>query len=59
MAAIAGEGRSQPLLLPDSFDKYVGTESPVRCIDAFVDGVDLTSTRFQRVEPIARAKPSP
>ena len=41
MVHIAGQGRSQLLLLPDSIDDYVGPENPVRFIDAFVDSLDL------------------
>ena len=57
MAHIAGEGRSQLLLLPDSIDDYVGPENPVRFIDAFVDGLDLEGAGFQRVEPKATGRP--
>jgi hypothetical protein len=37
---IAGHDRSQLLLLPDVVDDYVGSDNPVRFIDAFVDGLD-------------------
>ena len=57
MARIAGEGRSQLLLLPDSIDDYVGPENPVRFIDAFVDGLGLAGGGFQRVEPKATGRP--
>ena len=43
MSHIAGHDRSQTLLLPESVDDYVGPENPVRFIDAFVDGLDLTA----------------
>ena len=57
MAHIAGERRSQLLLLPDSIDDYVGPENPVRFIDAFVDGLDLEGAGFQRVDPKATGSP--
>ena len=57
MAHIAGEGRSQLLLLPDSIDDYVGPENPVRFIDAFVDGLDLACAGFQRMEPKSTGRP--
>jgi hypothetical protein len=53
MTHIAGHVRSQTLLLPESLDDYVGTENPVRFIDAFVDGLDLTAAAFVRVMPKA------
>ena len=51
MTHITGHDRSQPLLLPESLDDYVGPENPVRFIDAFVDGLDLAAAGFARVEP--------
>jgi hypothetical protein len=49
MSHINGHNRSQTLLLPESRDEYVGLENPVRFIDAFVDGLDLTAAGFIRV----------
>jgi transposase len=49
MSHITGQARSQTLLLPESVDDYVGPENPVRFIDAFVDGLDLTTAGFARV----------
>ena len=46
MTHIAGHDRSQTLLLPESLDEYVGLENPVRFIEAFVDGLDLTTAGF-------------
>src|SRR5208337_3192567 len=51
MSHITGHDRSQTLLLPESVDDYVGPENPVRFIDAFVDGLDLTLAGFARVVP--------
>ena len=31
------------MLLPEAVDDYVGADNPVRFIDAFVDGLDLTA----------------
>ena len=42
MSHISGLDRSQLLLLPEAVDDYVGAENPVRFIDAFVAGLDLT-----------------
>ena len=43
---IEGFGRRQGLLLPDCIDDYVGQDSPVRVVDAFVDELDLAGTRL-------------
>jgi transposase len=54
MSHITGHDRSQTLLLPESLDEYVGPENPVRLIDAFVDGLDLTAAGFLRVASMTR-----
>jgi transposase len=41
MAHISGFDQSQVLLLPEAVEDYVGSDNPVRVIDAFVDGPDL------------------
>ena len=43
---IEGSDRRQRLLLPDCIDDYVGGDSPVRVVDAFVDELDLTALGF-------------
>src|SRR5262252_3255056 len=57
MAHIPGHDRSQTLLLPESLDDYVGPDNPVRFIDAFVDGLDLTVAGFSDVEPKQTGRP--
>jgi transposase/IS5 family transposase len=57
MAHISGSDRSQLLLLPEAIDDYVGTNNPVRFIDAFVDGIDLKAAGFERVEAKATGRP--
>ena len=57
MTHISGPDRSQTLLLPESLDEYVGQDNPVRFIDAFVDGLDLTAAGFIRVAPKATGRP--
>jgi transposase len=57
MTHIAGHDRSQTLLLPESLDEYVGPENPVRFIDAFVNGLDLSAAGFVRVTPKATGRP--
>src|SRR5271168_4923263 len=57
MAHISGFERDQLLLLPEAVDDYVGSDNPVRFIDAFVDGLDLVEAGFGRVQPKATGRP--
>jgi len=57
MSHISGHDRFQTLLLPESLDEYVGPENPVRFIDAFVDGLDLTAAGFVRVASKVTGRP--
>src|SRR5271154_5045231 len=57
MTHIAGLERDQLLLLPEAVDDYVGSDNPVRFIDAFVDGLNLASAGFARVEAKAMGRP--
>ena len=57
MTHIAGLERDQLLLLPEAVDDYVGSDNPVRFIDAFVDGLNLTAAGFLRVEAKAMGRP--
>jgi transposase len=53
---IEGLDRTQTTLLPECVDDYVGEESPVRAIDAFIDMLDLASLGFD-VEPEVTGRP--
>jgi transposase len=57
MSHIAGHDRSQTLLLPETVDDYVGPENPVRFIDAFVEGLDLTAAGFACVTAKPTGRP--
>jgi transposase len=57
MTHISGHARAQTLLLPESLDDYVGPENPVRFIEAFVDGLDLTASGFIRVMSKGTGRP--
>src|SRR5690242_12880757 len=57
MTHIAGHDRSQTLLLPESLDDYVSPENPVRFIEAFVDGLELTTAGFVRVAAKRTGRP--
>ena len=57
MSHLVGYDRCQTLLLPESLDDYVGLENPVRFIDAFVDGLDLATAGFARVQQKETGRP--
>ena len=57
MSHLVGYDRCQTLLLPESLDDYVGPENPVRFIEAFVDGLDLATAGFARVQPKESGRP--
>jgi transposase len=45
------------LLLPGGGGRYVDADTPVRFIDAFVDGLDLATEGFARVAAKATGRP--
>jgi transposase len=58
MTYITGHDRSQMLLLPEAVDDYVGSDNPVRFIDAFVEGLDLAAAGFGRIAPKVTGRPA-
>jgi transposase len=55
---IEGADRAQVSLLPDCVDDYVGTDNPVRVIEAFVEQLDLREMGFESVDPEATGRPA-
>ena len=55
LRARAGAGRVRSRIC--AVDDYVGSDNPVRFIDAFVDGLDLVAAGFARVQPKAMGRP--
>src|SRR5213594_2048426 len=55
---VEGCDRGQSTLFPALLDDYVAEDNPVRAIDAFVDGLDLGTLGFTRVEPLITGRPS-
>jgi hypothetical protein len=55
---IEGADRRQATLLPEAIDNYVGEETSVRVIDAFVDVLDLAALGFDGVTPEETGRPS-
>jgi transposase len=46
---IEGENRFQATLFPEQLDDYVVEDNPVRVIDVFIDGIDLSGLGFKTV----------
>jgi transposase len=55
---IEGADRTQVSLLPDCVDDYVGTDNPVRVIEAFVEQLDLREMGFESVDPEVTGRPA-
>ena len=55
---IEGVDRTQVSLLPDCVDDYVGTDNPVRVIEAFVEQLDLREMGFESVDPEPTGRPA-
>ena len=53
---IEGTDRNQAMLLPECLDDYVGEDSPVRAVDAFIDMLDLAGLGFQS-SPASTGRP--
>lgn len=54
---IKGQGRHQVTLLPETLDDFVTTDNPVRVVDLFVDGLQLDSLGFERVNAKQTGRP--
>ena len=53
-----GHGRDQATLFPEYLEDFVDDDNPVRVIDAFVDGFDLSALGFAGVDPKETGRPS-
>ena len=49
MAHVSGQSRYQATLFPEVLDDLVGSDDPVRVIDAFVDSLELAELGFSKV----------
>lgn len=54
---IEGDDRRQPSLLPASIEDYVGSDSLVRVVDAFVASLDLAELGFGRAVAASTGRP--
>jgi transposase len=55
---VDGIHRKQTILFPDTLDKYVNAENPVRFIDAFIDSLDTEKLGFKHAVPCDTGRPS-
>ena len=55
---VGGINRDQTILFPDTLDKYVDAENPVRFIDAFIDSLDMEKLGFKHAQPNDIGRPS-
>lgn len=55
---VGGTHRKQTILFPDTLDRYVDEENPVRFIDAFVDSLNLEGLGFKHSIPSDTGRPS-
>jgi transposase len=55
---IDGEDRTQSVLFPERLDDWIGEDNPVRVVDVFVDGLDLTKLGFERAQPAITGRPA-
>ena len=55
---IEGEDRTQVTLLPECLDDYVGSDNPVRVVEAFVEQLDLRQMEFEGVDPLVTGRPA-
>lgn len=57
MTHVTGQSRYQTSLFPEVLDEVVGSDDPVRVIDAFVDALDLAQLGFSKVEAEDMGRP--
>jgi len=55
---VEGIDRGQTTLFPECLEDWIDEDNPVRAIDAFVDGLDLSGLGFDGAAPEATGRPS-
>ena len=55
---VDGTHRDQAILFPDTLDRYIDPENPVRFIDAFIDSLNLEKLGFKHAIPYETGRPS-
>lgn len=51
------EDRRQYTMFPDCIDDYIGSESPCRVFDLFIDRLDMAKPGFERSTPTVEGRP--
>jgi len=57
MGYVEGQDRKQTMLFPEVLEDYISEENPVRFIDVFIEGLDLSEMGFGRAVPKERGRP--
>jgi transposase len=57
MGYIEGQDRKQAVLFPEILEDYISEENPVRFIDVFIEGLDLSGMGFQKAIPKDTGRP--
>jgi transposase len=57
MGYIYGANRHEVIVFPERLDNYIAEDNPVRCIDAFVDELDLAACGFHCAAPAVTGRP--
>src|SRR5690242_646769 len=57
MSYIEGASREQRILFPEALDEYIGEDSAVRFIDAYVDGLQMEELGFKQTAPKETGRP--
>ncbi len=55
---VEGMDRGQRTLFPECLEDWIDENNPVRAVDVFVDGLDLSELGFDGVVPEATGRPS-
>jgi transposase len=54
---IVGEARTQATLFPERLDDYIAEDNPVKVIDVFIEGINLSGLGF-KTTPAATGRPA-
>jgi transposase len=57
MSHIRGQSRDQAILFPEALDDLIPADHPVRVIDAFVDGLELSGLGFTHAQAAPTGRP--
>ena len=55
---VEGVSREQSTLFPETLEDFIDKDNPVRVVDDFVEGLDLTGLGFDGVDPSWTGRPA-